>query len=70
MMNFVDALTNMINGKKLMRQIWSGSYIAIYSGQSYIWQIGSTNKNPEPNAITYIPSIDDLLATDWMVKLN
>lgn len=67
-MNFSDAVVNLVNGKKMMRQKWGGYYILLINGQSYIWQIGSINIKSDPNVVVYIPSIDDILAQDWFIK--
>lgn len=69
MMNFNDAVNNMLNGKRMMRSNWQGYYVAIMPGQSYIWQVGSTNTKIDPNVNAYTASIEDIFATDWMVKL-
>jgi|GEM_PF-6727120 hypothetical protein len=69
-MIFSDALNNMLLGKKLIRPAWSGYYATVLSNQSYIWLIASTGKTVEPNVQTYTPSVDDLQATDWVVKVN
>lgn len=67
-MNFIDAVNNMGEGKKMNRKTWSGIYIMSLQGQSYIWEIGASNRNPTINANVYTPSIDDILADDWTVK--
>ena len=67
-MNFMDAVDNMIAGKKLMRRDWSGYYIVIMVAQHYIWSIGSSNTTPSINAHIYIPNIEEIYATDWMIK--
>ena len=69
-MNFSDAVNNMLLGKRLIRQTWAGYYVAIIPGQSYIWEIGNTNTKPEPNITTYTPSIEDIKATDWNLKIT
>lgn len=66
-MNFTDAMQNMINGKKLIRMGWSGYYLLILSGQNYIWSVGKDSAT-STNANIYCPSIDDILASDWIVK--
>lgn len=67
MMNFTDAMQNMINGKKLIRMGWSGFYLIILSGQNYVWSVGKDSANAT-NANIFIPSVDDILASDWIVK--
>ena len=67
-MNFTDAVSNMCLGRKLVRPSWTGFYVTVISGQSYIWQIGNTNATPQPNAVEYVPSLSDITATDWSVK--
>jgi hypothetical protein len=68
-MNFMDAINNLRDGKKLMRPEWSGYYVIILDGQSYIWSIGF-GKTQSVNAQIYTASIEDILANDWMVKLK
>lgn len=67
-MNFIDAVNNMINGRRLIRQGWAGYYIAILSNQNYIWHIDNGTDKPVVNSSIYAPSVDDILANDWMVK--
>ena len=69
-MTFIEAVNNMLAGKKMIRPGWSGYYLTILSNQNYIWEIGSSNKDPKINAAIYICSLDDILATDWIVKIN
>lgn len=69
MMNFMDAIQNMIGGKRLLRMNWSGNYLVILPGQHYIWSVGSDNIN-STNSNIFTPSINDILATDWIVKTN
>jgi hypothetical protein len=68
-MNFMDAVNNMSSGKRMIRQGWAGFYLAILNNQNYIWNIGNGNDKPVINAILYTPTLDDILANDWMVKL-
>lgn len=68
-MNFADAVNNMINGKKLVRPKYSGLYLAILDGQNYIWEIGVNGSQAAVNAKIFIPSLDDILATDYSVKV-
>lgn len=69
MMNFMDAVVNMINGKHVTRQGWSGFYLTILTGQNYIWSVGKDSSS-STNSNIYTPSVDDLMATDWIVKVN
>lgn len=71
MMNFMDAVQNMIGGKRMIRTglEWGGRYIIILSGQDYIWSIGKDNMS-STNSNIFLPSIDDILAKDWIVKTN
>ncbi len=69
-MNFMDAVVNMINGKRVIRATWGGFYLSILSNQDYIWNIGSGGSKPIITATIYTPSVDDMMATDWMVKTN
>lgn len=68
-MNFMDAVNNMINGKRLIRQGWGGMYLAILSGQNFIWSIGS-GSGKVINASIYTPNIDDIFAADWIVIIT
>jgi hypothetical protein len=68
-MNFIDAMNNMLAGKRMIRMGWSGFYLIIITGQNYIWSIGKDSVN-NTNTNIYTPSIDDILATDWIVKVN
>lgn len=67
-MNFMDAVANMIAGKRIIRKGWGGNYLTILNNQNYIWNIGNGNDKPIINASLYTPSLDDILADDWMVK--
>lgn len=69
MMGFMDALNNMILGKRMTRPAYTGSYLMIMPGQSYIWLVGNTSSSSTPNVVTYIANIDDIFASDWMIKL-
>lgn len=67
-MNFVDAVNNMKDGKRMARPTWGGGfYSVILYNQNYIWQITKDNAQGT-NAIIYIPSVEDISATDWFVK--
>lgn len=68
-MNFMDAVMNMVNGKRLIRTGWSGMYLSILNNQNYIWSIGNGSEKPILNATLYMPSIEDIQANDWIVKL-
>lgn len=67
-MNFMDAVNNMQAGKKLSRLGWSGYYLVILSTQKYIWSIENGTDKPIINAGLYTPRVDDISATDWMIK--
>lgn len=67
-MNFMDAVNQLSLGKRMVRPAWVGYYVALLPGQSYIWLIGNTNTNPQPNSAEYVPSISDINANDWVVK--
>lgn len=67
-MNIIDAVANMKSGARMVRKEWSGKYISILYGQSYIWMIGDNNSHDIINANVYTPSIEDISANDWMVK--
>jgi len=69
MMNFTDAVNNMINGKRMIRTPWTGLYVCIMPGQGYIWIIRKDSVNAT-NADIYTPSVDNMLANDWIVKTN
>lgn len=67
-MNFMDAVGNMTAGKRVIRQGWAGYYLAILNNQNYIWSIGNGTEKPVLNASLYIPTLDDIMASDWIVK--
>jgi hypothetical protein len=69
-MNIIEATNNMIAGKRIVRASWAGYYLIVLPGQHFIWSIGNNNSNPTINASEYIPSIEDINATDWMIKIN
>lgn len=69
-MNFNDAVNNMIAGKRLMRPHWVGYYTYILPNQSYIWTVSNSNDKPTVTANVYIASIEDILADDWILKIN
>lgn len=69
-MNFIDATNNMMQGKRMVRSTWSGYYLTILSNQNYIWNVGNSNVTQTINAYLFTPSIEDILATDWIVKIN
>ena len=67
-MFFTDAVINMQAGKRLIRTGWSGYYLTVLYGQSYIWSIGLSGSQPSVNASVYTPTTDDILASDWIIK--
>jgi len=69
MMSFMDAVNNMLAGKRMIRPSWNGYYAMILNGQNYIWTIGKDTATAT-NSNIYEPSLDDILATDWIVKTN
>lgn len=70
MMGFMDAVSNMLAGKRLTRPAFTGFYIAILNNQSYMWSIPNSNAGDKPSVTAFTASVDDVLATDWMVKTN
>lgn len=69
MMNFMDAVNNMINGKRVIRQPWAGFYLCILPNQDYIWSVGQDSKNSTNSGI-YTPSKVDINANDWIALKN
>jgi hypothetical protein len=67
-LNFVDAVSNLMQGKRMVRPNWVGYYIILLPGQSYIWQVGNTSASIQPNSMEYVASVPDINATDWSVK--
>lgn len=70
MMNFQDAVQNMLSGKRVIRSGWGGYYLTILQGQSYIWTVPTAGNTPTVNASIFIPTVDDITATDYMLKIN
>jgi hypothetical protein len=68
-MNFTDAFNNMLAGRRLYRDKWDGNYITIIKGQNYIWNIAPPLPNMGVPATVYTPTIADLQANDWNLKL-
>lgn len=69
-MNFIEATTGMLNGQSMVRQKWSGAgyLVMIIKGQGYIWTMPFVNDKPTIPASLYTPSVEDILATDWIIK--
>ncbi len=67
-MNFMDAVNEMQAGKRLIRTIWTGFYVAILPNNSYIWTIPNSNTTATINASIYVASVDDMTAVDWQIK--
>lgn len=68
-MNFMDAVSNMINGERLQRTKWQGYTVTCVLGQSYIRSVPLINTAPRIDDSIYTPSIEDIVATDWVVKV-
>lgn len=67
-MGFMDAVNSMISGAKCVRQSWMvGFYVCILGNQSFIWNVAKDTSNTT-NSSVYVPSINDILANDWVVK--
>lgn len=69
MMGFIDAVNNMFNGKRMIRPKWNGYYLIILDGQNFIWIISKDNVG-NANVNIYTASIEDIQATDWIIKPN
>lgn len=67
-MNFMEAVANMQIGERLYRSKWQGYTMNIIPGQGYIWSIPLSTTAPRIDAAIYTPSIEDILANDWIVK--
>jgi hypothetical protein len=65
-MQFMEAVSNLENGKYVARGAWdhSGEYIVLMPGMQYIWKIMTI---PNPNAGNWIPLMSDIMADDWKV---
>lgn len=68
-MNFMDAVNNMQAGRRLIRQGWAGYYLTMLANQNYILNVANGNDKPVVNIVLYTPTIEDILASDWIVKL-
>jgi hypothetical protein len=66
-MSFMDAVNAMIGGSRCIRQSWTSEYACILPGQNFIWLVLKDTPN-STNSSIYIPSINDILAHDWVVK--
>lgn len=69
MMDFMQAVINMQDGERMIRVNWIGFYLTILHGQNYISAIGKGDRN-NPGVSVFIPSVEDIIADDWMIKLN
>jgi hypothetical protein len=68
-MNFIDATNQMLNGKMVVRPKWQSTfYLSILNNQNYIWHVDNGTDKPSVNASIYSPTVDDILANDWIVK--
>jgi len=67
-MNFNDAVISMQKGEQLVRTSWTGYYATVLPNPPYIWTIGTPSTSPNVNASIYIPTVEDALALDWMIK--
>lgn len=66
MMEYMDAVNAMIKGSKCARQVRNGTYLCILPGQNHIWIISKDTPN-FTNATIYSPTINDMLALDWII---
>jgi uncharacterized protein DUF2829 len=67
-MKFMDAVSNMLSGERLLRTRWQGYTINIIPGQSYMRSIPLTTTSARIDDSIYTPSIEDIMADDWIVK--
>lgn len=67
-MTLSEATTGMLLGKLAIRIGWAGYFLTILPNQNYIWSVGRGSSTPQVNAVIYIPSAEDILATDWIFK--
>ena len=69
-MLFADALVALQAGEYVWRPSWAtlpdykGDYLVLLKDIPFIWKILTT---PVPNAGNWLPSIADLIATDWEI---
>jgi hypothetical protein len=70
-MLFTEALDELINGKYVARESWDSlfKYLIFMPGMTHIWQI---LYHPTPNAGNWMPSVEEMKASDWKVidKVN
>ena len=65
-MTFTEAFQMLEDGRRVARPNFNNnSYLIILATQPYIWQVNVSTKSP--GAVNYVPSIDDLNATDWII---
>lgn len=67
MIDFYNCISHLQKGNRMLRPGWE-YYLSLMPNQSYIWIVGNGNPNPTINATIYNPSINDILATDWIMK--
>jgi hypothetical protein len=70
MMCFMDAIASMQSGNRVMRNGWLSYWLQLLPHQNFIWSIPNGSAMPQVNASIYIPSIEDINATDWIVTIK
>lgn len=58
-------LQAVMNGQQVSRPCWpEGEYVVHLPGMPYLWKIMTL---PNPNAGNWIPTLDDLMASDYVL---
>lgn len=63
-MQFNEMLLSLHAGQYAARAGWTTEYICVMPGMQHIWQIKT---QPSANAGNWLPSVEDLLASDWSI---
>lgn len=67
MVGFLEAVGSMVDDNSyVQRETWEkdSKYLCRMPGIPHVWQILTA---PNPNAATWLPLVDDFLATDWKI---
>ena len=66
-MLFSEALQEMLKGNFVTRETYektTGEYYVLLPGMQFVWKIVT---QPNPAAGNWLPLVDDLTASDWVV---
>lgn len=66
-MNYLEAVNNMLVGKRMIRTGWTGFYLTILHGQNYISMVGK-DSTTDTGVSKYTSPVEDVLAADWICK--